>query len=147
MCRGLTFTLIVVASVSLWAQPRPYPVYTEYHLDRTMSLVGRNFAGATESLAEGEFTTAKQRFARAREQIAVSITFWRHNERDDAIAMLRVVIETLDELDAALSANEVDADVAGDLAEQTSAGCDACHLVYRDQDPATNAYRLKPGSV
>ena len=147
MCRGLTLALTVVAGVSIWAQPRPYPVYTEFHLDRTMGLVGRNFAGASESLADGEFTTAKQRFARAREQIAVSVTFWRHHQRDDAVTMLRRVIDGLDQLDAELSAPEVDTMAAHRLVDLIRAGCDACHAVYRDQDPDSEAYRLKPGSV
>ena len=91
------------AAVAAIAQQRPYPVYSEYHLDRTMKLVGRNFAGAREALDAGEFETAKALFTRSREQIAVSITYWRHNRRDDAVRMLRDVLDGLDALDAALS--------------------------------------------
>ena len=146
MYRALTLAMVVVAGVTATAQ-RPYPVYTEYHLDRTMTVVGRNFAGGTGSLAEGDFVTAKQRFARTREQIAVSITFWRHNEKDDAIQMLRRVIDKLDELDAALSAPPVEAHTVNALADQTRAACETCHAVYREKDPATEGYRIKPGSV
>ncbi|HEY5646984.1 MAG TPA: hypothetical protein VIS76_13625 [Pseudomonadales bacterium] len=138
--------MVLVAGAATAAQ-RPYPVYTEYHLDRTMTVVGRNFAGGTASLADGDVVTAKQRFARTREQIAVSITFWRHHEKDDAILMLRSVIDKLDELDAALSATPVEAVAVTVLADQTRAACETCHAVYRDKDPTTEGYRLKPGSV
>ena len=101
--------LAVAAAAPAAVQPRPYPVYNEYHLDRTMKLVGRNFAGAREALEAGEFETAKALFTRTREQVAVSITYWRHNERDDGVRMLRDVLDGLDALDAALSRPPVDA--------------------------------------
>ena len=135
--RGLVAVALVVLGSSAAAQ-RPYPVYTEYHLDRTMVLVGRNFAGGTEALADGDYEVAKQRFSRTREQIAPSISFWRHQELDDAIRMLRRVIEKLDELDAALSAQQLDAAAA--LADQIRDGCDACHAVYREEDPDIGSY-------
>jgi cytochrome c556 len=53
----------------------------------------------------------------------------------------------MDDLDAALSAEKVNAEQARDLGRQINAACQACHQVYRDQDPATKAFRLKPGSV
>ena len=101
--RLVAAALAAAAGVAVAAQPRPYPVYNEYHLDRTMKLVGRNFAGAREALDAGRHETAKAFFTRTREQIAVSITYWRNNGRDDAIGMLRDVLDGLDALDAALS--------------------------------------------
>ena len=98
-----TGLLAAAAGVALAAQQRPYPVYNEYHLDRAMKLVGRNFAGAREALDAGEFDTSKALFTRTREQIAVSITYWRHNGLDDGVRMLREVLDGLDALDAALS--------------------------------------------
>ena len=135
--------LVAAAGVAVIAQQRPYPVYSEYHLDRTMKLVGRNFAGAREALAAGEFETAKALFTRTREQIAVSITYWRHNGRDDAIRMLRDVLDGLDALDAALSKPPVDAAAA--LATDADAACQTCHAVYREQDPDTGEYMVTLG--
>ena len=146
-CVALPVAALVVLAGAPTVAQRPYPVYTEYHLDRTMLVVGRNFAGATASLTDGDFRTAKERLTRAREQLAVSITFWRHNSKDDAIKMLRDTIATLDALDAALSLAEVDPIAVGAILDQTRAACETCHAVYRDQDPDTDAYRLKPGSV
>ena len=122
-------------------------VPTEDHLDRTMVLAGRNFAGAGASLAVRDFATAKARFSRTREQLAVSITFWRHKEKSDAIGLLRDTIAKLDALDAALSAEAVDAGVADALARDADAACQACHAVYRALDPETGTYELKRGSV
>ena len=134
--------LVVAGGAPAAAQPRPYPVYNEYHLDRTMKLVGRNFAGAREALDGGEFDTAKALFTRTREQVAVSITFWRHNEREDGVRMLRAVLDGLDALDAALSRPPIDAARAGELATSADAACQSCHAVYRAQDPDTGDYSV-----
>ena len=138
--------LVAAAAVAATAQQRPYPVYSEYHLDRTMKLVGRNFAGAREALDASEFETAKALFTRTREQVAVSITYWRHNRRDDAVRMLRDVLDGLDALDAALSKPPVDAAAAAALAADTGTACHACHVVYREQDPETGEYSVKLGA-
>lgn len=135
--------LLALAGAALaGAQPRPYPIYNEYHLDRTMKLVGRNFEGARQALAAADFETAKALFTRTREQVAVSITYWRHNERDDGVRMLRSVLDGLDGLDAALSKPPVDAAAAAALAVDTDAACQACHAVYRMQDPDTGDYSV-----
>ena len=137
--------LVVIAGSQATAQKRPYPIFTLDHLDSTMKLVGRNFAGANASLAGHDIETAKARFTRTREQLAISITFWRHQEKDDAIRMLRDTIVTLDELDTAL-AGDVDATAARALASEVDAACESCHAAYREQDPTTKAYRLKRDS-
>ena len=134
--------LAVAGAAPAGSQPRPYPVYNEYHLDRTMKLVGRNFPGGREALEAGDFETAKALFTRTREQIAVSITYWRHNERDDGVRMLRAVLDGLDALDAALSKPPVDAAAAAALAVDTDAACQNCHAVYRAQDPDTGDYSV-----
>ena len=135
-----------VAGVAAASQPRPYPVYNEYHLDRTMKLVGRNFPGARDALARGDFDTAKALFTRTREQVAVSISYWRHNERDDGVRMLRAVLDGLDTLDAALSRPPVDEAATAELAAAADAACQACHAVYRTQDPATGEYAVNLAS-
>ena len=144
--RLVAAALAAAAGVAVAAQPRPYPVYNEYHLDRTMKLVGRNFAGAREALDAGEHETAKALFTRTREQIAVSITYWRHNGRDDAIGMLRGVLDGLDALDAALSRPPVDAAVAAALAADADTACQTCHAAYRVQDPETGEFSVNLGA-
>ncbi len=112
-----------------------------------MKTAGRNFAAVNVSLSKNDFEAAKAQLTRAREQIAITVTFWRDNKKDDALKMLRNTLTKMDELDVALSAEKVEADAARDLARQVNAGCQSCHAVYRDQDPSTKAFRLKPGSV
>jgi cytochrome c556 len=73
--------------------------------------------------------------------------FWRDRKRDDAIRLLRDNLAKLDELDAALSVERVDRVGVDALASQVTASCQNCHNVYRDQDPVTKAYRLKPGTA
>ena len=111
-----------------------------------MKSVGANWDGTSASIAKGDFEEAKARLTRSREQLAVTITFWRDNKKADAVKMLRNALTKLDELDAALSVDRVEA-AAATLVRPVNEACEACHAVYRDQDPATNAYRLKPGSV
>ena len=50
-------------------------------------------------------------------------------------------------LDAVLSAETIDPAAVTALAGKVDIACQACHAVYREQDPVTNEYRLKPGSV
>jgi hypothetical protein len=112
-----------------------------------MKSVGANFGGTRTSLEQRDFEEAKSRLTRSREQLAVTITFWRDNKRDDAIKMLRTTLTRMDDLDAALSAETVDAGAAAAAAGRVNEACEACHAVYREQDPATKAYRLKPGLI
>lgn len=126
---------------------RPYPIFKEDHLVKTMKAVGLNFEGANESLADSDLATAKARFTRVREQLAPTITFWRDRKKDDAIRMLRDTIAKLDDLDAALSIEKADVPAARALATQVDAACQSCHAAHREQDPTTKAYRLKTGSV
>ena len=56
----------------------------------------------------GDFEEAKVRVTRAREQLSPTITFWRKNERDDAIGMVRAATGRLDDLDVVLSELTID---------------------------------------
>ena len=55
--------------------------------------------------------------------------------------------DTLDALDAALSKPPVDAAAATALASDTdtAAACQACHVVYREQDPDTGEFMVTLG--
>jgi cytochrome c556 len=112
-----------------------------------MQAVGRNFGAVNDLLTKNDFETAKAQLTRAREQLAITIQFWRDNQKDDAIRMLKDTLTKMDALDAALSREKVDTPVVGATAKKVSAACQTCHAGYRDQDPITKAYRLKPGSV
>lgn len=146
---SLPITALLVACAGVWtsAQKNPYPIFTLEQYTNMMKTAGRNFGAVQVSLSKSDFEAAKAQLTRSREQIAITVTFWRDNKKDDALKMLRNTLNRMDELDATLSADKVDTDAARDLARQINAACQSCHAVYRDQDPATKAFRLKPGSV
>ena len=112
-----------------------------------MKTLGPNVAGIRASLADGDFTTAKERTIRSREQLAISVTFWRDMARDDAVTLLRTALDRMDALDAALSIETVDPGAVETLATEVDAACTACHVVYREQDPVTREYRLRQSAL
>ena len=132
------------AGAGLQAQegPKPYPIYTADHLAGTMETLGPNFAAAVRALEAGDYPAAKERLARAREQLATTITFWRQRERDDGIGFVRTAVRAMDDFDAAMSVDVVGAGAAAGFAADVQATCNACHGVYREPDPE-GGFRLK----
>ncbi len=129
------------------AQDTSYPIFTADHLDATMKTLGPNVAGLQAALRDGDYATAKERAIRSREQLAVTMTFWRDHERDDAVQLVRAVLAELDALDRLLSTPEVDAARLEPRLTGIRNGCQACHGVYREQDSATGEYRLKQSAL
>ena len=112
-------------------------------LDKAMKAVGRNVALANTAIVSKDFEGAKVRVARAREQLSPTVSFWTNEKKADAVKLVRAATAKLDALDRALSANPVDASAVGVAATELDAACQACHAVYREQDPATKTFRLK----
>lgn len=139
----LVCTGTLLADAGLGAQQSPYPIFNADTFAATMKTIGQNFGGTTRAIGEGDFESAKARAIRAREQLATTVTFWRKNSREDAVAMLRAATARFDELDTILSRTPVDTAAAGEAAKQIGASCQACHDVYRVQDPTTKAFKIK----
>ena len=127
-------------------QQGPYPIYTEAHLDATMTTLGPNVAGVRVALAAGDYSTAKERAIRSREQLATTITFWRDRERDDAVGWLRTALNRLDALDTVLSVESVDAGAAASIVDEIGEACTACHAVYREDDGG-GGYRVRMSAL
>lgn len=125
------------------AQNVRYPIYTADHLNDAMKTVGLAFGLAEDAIAKNDFENAKDYLIRARDQLAPSITFWRDRKLNDGVAMLRDTLKKMDALDAAMSAEKMDARAVAGLAKDAAASCEACHAKYREQDPTTKAYRVK----
>jgi hypothetical protein len=142
----LLAALAVGAALGAEAQT-PYPIFPIEEFVRMMKSVGANWEGTTASIDKGDFPETKRRLTRSREQLAVTITFWRDHKKDDAVRMLRAALARMDELDGVLSADSVDAAAASALAGRVTGTCDTCHAAYRDQDPVTKAYRVKPDAL
>jgi cytochrome c556 len=139
--------VITLANAASAQQKNPYVNYTLEKFVENMQTAGRNYAAVTSLLSSTDYESAKAQLTRAREQLAITITFWRDRQKADAVGLLRTALNAMDSLDAALGAERVDASVIRAASERVDSACSACHAVYRDQDPVTKAYRLKPGSV
>ena len=122
-------------------------IFSPDDLDKTMKVVGQMFGLVNTTIASKDFDTAKMHIARSREQVARTISFWRSKGKEDAIRMVRDTSARLDDLDNVLSANTIDSSAVTAAAKQVDAACEACHAVYREQDPVTKTFRLKPGAV
>jgi len=149
----LAFVSFVSSVVIMLAMPggnaagaqkkNPYRNYTEEKFVENMQSAGRNYAAVTDLVAGGDYESAKAQLTRAREQLAITITFWRDRQNDAAVRMLREALTGMDGLDAALGGASVDPAAVKAASGRVNAACNACHAVYREQDPATKAYRLK----
>lgn len=141
---GLCGAAMLLVGTGLGAQdgPKPYPIYTADHLAGTMETLGPNFAAAVRALEAGDYPAAKERLARAREQLATTITFWRQRERADGIGFVRTAVGAMDDLDAAMSLDVVDAEAASGFADDVQTTCNACHATYRELDPE-GGFRLR----
>ena len=149
VCRGglgfaLAAALLLPAASS--GQQGPYPIFTQAHLDATMTTLGPNVAGVRAALAAGDYSTAKERAIRSREQLATTITFWRDRDREDAVGWLRTALDRLDALDTALSAESVDAAAAVAIGDEIAEACNACHAVYREED-GVGRYRVNASAL
>ena len=62
---------------------------------------------------------------------------------DEAIEMFREALARLDSIDDALSMERIDPVEVSARVKEARTACQACHAVYRAQDPATEEYRFK----
>jgi type IV secretory pathway VirD2 relaxase len=138
--------MVAGASTGL-AQTRQYPIFTADHLRSAMKTVGLAFDLVRHSIEKKDPELAKDYLVRARDQLATTITFWRDRKVEDAITMLRDTLKKMDALDTAISVDKdkIDMPAAAELTKQVNASCEACHTRYREQDPVTREYRVKPG--
>ena len=143
---GPVLTAAILLPSAAAGQDGPYPIFTEAHLDAAMATLGPNVAGVRAALAAGDQATAKERAIRSREQLAVTITFWRDRERQDAVRWLRAALDRLDALDTALSVEPVDGAAAEAIADDLAAACAACHAAYREPD-GDGGHRLKSSAL
>src|SRR3977135_1597426 len=103
---GSLFVALAASGIVL-AQRNPYRNYTEEKFVQNMQTAGRNYAAVTDLLAKMDYESAKAQLTRAREQLAITVTFWRDKKKDDAVRLLRDTLDRTDDLDAALSEERV----------------------------------------
>ena len=140
---GVALVSLVAAGIGVSAQQNPYRNYTEEKFVQNMQSADRNYSAVKVLIAKNDYESAKAQLTRAREQMAITVTFWRGAKRDDAVAMLRKALIGMDDLDIALGAEKVDPSAIVGASEHIGAACQACHAAYREQDPSTKAYRVR----
>jgi cytochrome c556 len=140
---SVALVVITVSGAATSAQKNPYRNYTEEKFVQNMQAANRNYAAVKAFVAKTDYESAKAQLTRAREQMALTMTFWRDVKKDDAVAMLRKALNSMDDLDVAMSAEKVDPSAVSGASERINAACQACHAAYREQDPATKAYRVR----
>jgi len=140
---GAVLAMVLAGGAVTSAQNNPYRNYTEEKFVQNMQAADRNYAAVKTFIAKADYESAKAQLTRAREQMALTITFWRDVKKNDAVAMLRQALSSLDALDATMSADKVDGSAVAAASDRINAACQSCHTVYREQDPATKAYRVR----
>lgn len=144
---GVLCTLATCGLALAAADQVKYPIFTPTNFIDSMKTVGVNFSAVNMAISNKDFQTAKGQLIRTRERMALTITFWRDRQKDDAVKLLRDGLRGMDELDTLLSANPVDPSAASAAVKQIGANCQSCHALYREQDASTHSYRFKPGLV
>jgi hypothetical protein len=142
---GLVALTAGAEPIAARGQAKQYPIFTADHFVAAMKTIGQAFELVNTSLGRKEYEESKAYLAISRDRLATTITFWRDRKKDDAVKMLRETLTRLDALDAAMSSESVDPAAVAAAAKQAGSSCEACHAVYREQDPATKAYRFKGG--
>jgi hypothetical protein len=139
--------LVIASSAVAGAQKNPYRHYTEEKFVENMQTAGRNYEAVNAFLAKNDYESAKAQLTRAREQLAITITFWRDAKKDDAVALLRTALNAMDDLDVALGSEKVDPSALHTVSARITNACEACHAVYREPNPDKKGFRVKPSSV
>lgn len=150
MCKApwLVVAAVLVMSAGAAAQKNPYRNYNEQKFVDNMQAGGRNYVAVNEYIGRGDYATAKAQLTRAREQFAVTVQFWRDvHQKDDAVAMLRKVLNGLDDLDKSLSTEPVDPAAVKTNLGRINESCQSCHAVYREQDAASKTFRVKQAAL
>jgi hypothetical protein len=141
---GLLVVVGVAASgAEAAAQEKPYPIFTAEHFVAAMKTVGQAFAAVTASIGRNELEDSKSYLTISRDRLATTITFWRDRKKDDAIKMLRDTVTKMDDLDVALSTEKIDSAAVAACVKQVETACQACHAIYREEDPVTKVYKVK----
>jgi cytochrome c556 len=76
-------------------------------------------------------------------------TFWEARKKDDPARLADDARMKLQQLHDLLSGSQynVNLPAVDAAAKAVGAACGACHVKYRDQDPATKAYTIKAGTL
>ena len=141
----MTFAVFVVVCAGSVVPAQK--VFSPEELDVAMKVVGSYFEGVVSAVAAEDYDDAKAKLVVVREHLDRSWTFWDMNAKTDAANLVKRAVSRLDELDNVLSEITVDLNAVAAAIAQATAACETCHMQYREEDPTTNAYIIKPGMI
>jgi cytochrome c556 len=144
MRRVLTCTTILLAMAAGSAMFAQGKISTVEDYDKAMKAIGGAFGGVAKAVQGGSMAEAKTGLATARTQMVAVQAFWVEKKKDDPAAIAKDSISKMDALDKALGGTDSAAAMAA--FKEVGGTCQACHMKYRDPDPANpKSFVMKPG--
>lgn len=124
-------------------------ISTPEDYDKAMKTIGAAFRATNQAILSGTKQDARAELAGAYLTMMAVQAFWVDQKKDDPAAIAKEALAKMQSLDKALADTDdeehrVDSEVA---AKALGGVCASCHAKYREQDPATKAFRMKPGTL
>ena len=137
-----TAALTVVFAVGITAQAN---LTLEEHA-KIMKANGQAGAGDKQALGSGVVADAKAGVATLRTNYTNLLAFYSAKKKDDAVALIKGALTSLDEVDKHLAMATPDTMAAQAALKMFQGSCAGCHKQYRDGDGKTTPYSFKAGS-
>jgi hypothetical protein len=112
-------------------------------LGKAMEAIFFDFASANFSIVALAPADAQKLVASTKSKMTAVEAFWIDRKKDGPAKIARTAIEKLDAYEKAIAGG--DRNTMAATVKEVGAQCGACHSQYRDQDPVTKEYRIKPG--
>jgi hypothetical protein len=141
---ALFFSAVLAVSVG-YAQAPAMKIATPEDLDKAMKAIGPAFGATNKAVQSGALADARTSLATARSTMAGVPAFWAGYKKDEQVALAKDSLAKMDELDKVLAAG--DAAAAPAAAKAVGGTCAACHTKFREQDPTTKLFSIKPGTL
>ena len=136
-----TAALTVVFAVGITAQANLTP---EDHA-KLMKSNAQTAQATNKALGSGSVADAKAGVATLRTNYTNMLAFYSAKKKDDAVALIKGALTSLDEVDKHLSMATPDTMAAQGALKMFQGSCGGCHKQYRDGDGKTTPYSFKPG--
>jgi hypothetical protein len=137
-----TAALTVVFAVGITAQAN---LTLEDHA-KIMKANGQAAQATNKALGSGVVADAKAGVATLRANYTNLLAFYTAKKKDDAVALIKGALTSLDEVDKHLGMATPDTMAAQAALKMFQGSCGGCHKQYRDGDGKTTPYSFRAGS-